>query len=96
MSVGKGGKASRMLEHSERMRVSGRGTEPALHNRGFLGPSLEERVEHAQHKQGRRVEEYIGPEDNRLRQAAVTTLAHSLAQNSRRKYEDNVKFFFQL
>ena len=62
--------------------------------RGILGPSLEDKIEQASLRTGRRrVEVYIEPNNDRLRQVAALTLAHSLAKNTRQKYNDNFRFF---
>ena len=73
---------------------TGRGAEYANVYRGILGPSLEDKIEQASLRTGRRrVEVYIEPNNDRLRQVAALTLAHSLAKNTRQKYNDNFRFF---
>ena len=93
----KGGKAAGGFGRTGEQSYSqstGRGAEYANVYRGILGPSLEDKIEQASLRTGRRrVEVYIEPNNDRLRQVAALTLAHSLAKNTRQKYNDNFRFF---
>jgi len=61
--------------------------------RGFMGPSLADKIEANSHHTGRRAEVYIGPQDDRLRQAAALTLVNSMSKNTRRTYDGNFKLW---